>query len=537
MKLISRFTLFLAVLVAVSLGASLIIQVYIQNAKSGSENLKNRQIPVIISSKDMKFHVVQVQQWLTDISATRGLDGLDDGFELAEKHAKAFNVTLDQLITLMPKQQSALKAMRASFRGFYNTGKAMAQAYIDEGPQGGNRKMPAFDEQSQLLNEQVDQLVTVISAETHTEINHHNEQLSQTGYISMLACCFILLSILVLYLDFSTILKKLPTVELWLTQMRDGKIDVEIDPAEHKAIREFAYPIEELRNVLGKIIWGIRQTVMHLSKDAEHLFTVTQESSHQLGEQQSEIFQVATAANQMSASSQEVANSVAGVADALRVVNDETINGQMIVGDAISAIDELSEHIRVTTGEIHAFGDRAEAINSVIDVIKSIAEQTNLLALNAAIEAARAGEQGRGFAVVADEVRTLARRTQDSTEEINRMIQELNTGAVRSVKAMEDSCISADAAVEKAKECGYSLTNITESVANIDNMSDQIAAAAEQQSAVAEDVSQRITLISSNAEQTLVKVQVLANTVTGQRALVSKLTSQVQHFQLKSCPE
>ena len=533
MKLNTRFTLLLAILTLVTLVASLSIFLHVQHAISESDTLNNRHITSIVSAKDLKFHTIQVQQWLTDISATRGLDGLNDGFDLAEEHANRFRTILEELIALLPEHREQLNALHPDFQDYYQTGKLMARAYVDQGPSLGNLKMTSFDEQSIKINEKVDTVVELISSATQLASTRHNNQLVKTSIISITASGFVLLAILLLYVNFSSVLKRLPIAESWLTSMREGVIDIDIKIEKHKAISELASPIEDLRSVLENIIWGIRQTVSQLSSDADQLISTTTTTCNKLSEQQGEIFQVATAANEMSASSQEVANSIASAAEAIALINNETLNSQNIVADAITAIDQLSNHIRATKKDIHNFGEKTKSITSVMDEIKSIAEQTNLLALNAAIEAARAGEQGRGFAVVADEVRTLASRTQDSTEEINRMVYGLNSAALQSVNAMEESCTNAEIAVDKAKQCGLSLTNITESVANMDSMSNQIAASAEEQSYVAEDVSKRITLISATAENTLTNVNELAVTVTGQQELVSNLVAQVGHFQLR----
>ncbi len=533
MKLNTRFSLLLVFLTIASLTASLCILISIQSAIKQAESLNTRHISSIIVAKDLKFHTIQVQQWLTDISATRGLDGLNDGLDLAEVHAKDFQKNLDKLVQLLPEYRDTLIALRSTFETYHQVGIQMAEAYIKSGPQGGNPMMERFDTQSSKINQKVDEVVKLISKQVNAVSTEHNEQLVRTGIISIVASFLVLIAILILYTNFSAVLKRLPLVETWLADMREGKINIDIKVDQHNSISEIVYPIEDLRNVLEDIISGIRNTVSKLSSEAKLLFDITRSACTKLGEQQNEILQVATAANEMSASSHDVANSIANASEALAAVNSETINGQAIVSDAISSIDLLSNHIRVTTDKINKFGNQTESITTLMDEINSIAEQTNLLALNAAIEAARAGEQGRGFAVVADEVRTLASRTQESTEEINRMIQGLNTAATQSVQAMVESCSNAELAVEKARECGRSLSNITESVANIDSMSTQIAASAEEQSYVAEDVSKRITLISDSTETTLTNINELATSVETQQALVLSLVGQVEHFQLK----
>jgi methyl-accepting chemotaxis protein len=181
---------------------------------------------------------------------------------------------------------------------------------------------------------------------------------------------------------------------------------------------------------------------------------------------------------------QEVARNATEAAKAASHSDEEAQNGQAVVDRTINAIDALASEVDRAANVIHRLEQDSDKIGTVLDVIKGIAEQTNLLALNAAIEAARAGEQGRGFAVVADEVRTLASRTQQSTAEIQQMIERLQAGAQEAVSVMEDSRSRASDSVSSAQSAGQSLESITRSVASITDMNTQIASAADEQSAL-----------------------------------------------------
>ena len=228
----------------------------------------------------------------------------------------------------------------------------------------------------------------------------------------------------------------------------------------------------------------------------------SQKARTELDNQQAEVIHVAAAMNEMTATANEVARNISQAASAATQANTEASAGRSVVNEVIAGITGVSRQIEITSNTIKALGQNSEAITTVIDVIKGIAEQTNLLALNAAIEAARAGEQGRGFAVVADEVRTLANRTQQSTEEINQMISALNTGARESVASMVLSCDSAADAVAKASNAGVSLERIASAVGQINQMNTQIANAASEQCSVSEDINRRIVRINVMAEDT-----------------------------------
>ncbi|WP_422631636.1 methyl-accepting chemotaxis protein [Pseudomonas kermanshahensis] len=204
----------------------------------------------------------------------------------------------------------------------------------------------------------------------------------------------------------------------------------------------------------------------------------------------------------MSATAQEVARSAALAADGAQQVNQESASGRDLVQRQQGSIDRLAAEIDQSVGAVNQLASDSQAIGRVLEVIRSIAEQTNLLALNAAIEAARAGEQGRGFAVVADEVRTLARRTQDSTAEIAQMIQRLQEGVAAAVNAMGSSHQMAAGTVDETRRVQQALGNILGAVGSIVEQNQQIAAAVEQQTAVAHDIDQNIVAINSAAQDT-----------------------------------
>ncbi|MFG8024709.1 methyl-accepting chemotaxis protein [Pseudomonas aeruginosa] len=206
--------------------------------------------------------------------------------------------------------------------------------------------------------------------------------------------------------------------------------------------------------------------------------------------------------NQMAATAQEVARSAAMAVSSANSVNQETLSGRSLVESQVGSIQRLAGEIDQSVAAINRLASDSASISQVLDVIKGIAEQTNLLALNAAIEAARAGEQGRGFAVVADEVRTLAKRTQQSTAEIEQMILRLQGGVDVAVKAMASSHHTADGTVNESAQVQQALENILGAVGMIVDQNQQIAAAAEQQTAVAHDIDQNIVEINQAGERT-----------------------------------
>jgi Methyl-accepting chemotaxis protein len=253
---------------------------------------------------------------------------------------------------------------------------------------------------------------------------------------------------------------------------------------------------------MGQIVGGVTQGTAQVSSTIDGVAQRLEETMRGVKHQHSEIDQIATAMNEMAATVQEVARNTAHTAEAASQAKDEAESGRRVVSQTIDSIDSLAQQVEQGATVMAQLQEDSREVGQVLEVINGIAEQTNLLALNAAIEAARAGEQGRGFAVVADEVRTLAQRTQKSTEEIRAIIERLQTQSRKAAEMMEQSRTRARDTVSATSEAGAVLERIVRSVATITDMSSQIATAAEEQSHVAEEMDRSITNIAGVAEQT-----------------------------------
>jgi methyl-accepting chemotaxis protein len=253
---------------------------------------------------------------------------------------------------------------------------------------------------------------------------------------------------------------------------------------------------------LRELIGGISNGVTQIASAAEELSAVTEQTSAGVNSQKVETDQVATAMNEMTATVQEVARNAEEASEAAVAADQQAREGDKVVGEAIAQIERLALEVGNSTAAMSDLKRESDKIGSVLDVIKSVAQQTNLLALNAAIEAARAGEAGRGFAVVADEVRSLAQRTQKSTEEIEELIVGLQTGTQQVATIMDNSRSLTDSSVELTRRAGSSLESITRTVSAIQSMNQQIAAAAEQQTAVAEEINRSVLNVRDVSEQT-----------------------------------
>ncbi len=328
--------------------------------------------------------------------------------------------------------------------------------------------------------------------------------LSTQTHISILTLIAALVGLIVAYIVMHGIITPIKQTNAILQDIAEGEGDltkrVPVKSTDEIGVlgNNFNTFVEKLQSIITKIASATSQ----LTISAEKMATVTGQTTIGVNSQKQETEQVAQAISEMIMATQAVASNAEKASIAAADADTEAKAGTQVMSNTINTITGLAKEVEESSVIIENFKNDSENIGTVLDVIKSIAEQTNLLALNAAIEAARAGEQGRGFAVVADEVRTLAKRTQESTTEIEALIEALQGGAGKAVKAMGKSLERVTTTVDQAKNAGESLSSITHAVETILDMNTQIATAAEEQSSVAEEINSNIVNIREISEQT-----------------------------------
>lgn len=349
--------------------------------------------------------------------------------------------------------------------------------------------------------------------------------------IAALAAVFLLIGYLYSAFYVST-LASLRSLGRVMDKVAAGDLTAHFSVQSRDELGELGTAFNQTVQCIHSLLGQVNSTVVDVEGQAARVERISAQSSQAVDQQRTQIEQVATAMNEMSVTSQEVANSAAAAVSNAQNVNDETVTGRARVEQQVSSIQKLAQEIDSSVLVINQLAANSKSIGQVLAVIKSIAEQTNLLALNAAIEAARAGEQGRGFAVVADEVRNLARRTQQSTAEIEQMIDQLHSGVSSAVKAMSSSHAMADETVAQSADVQSALENILAAVGMIVDQIQQIAAAAEQQTAVAHDIDQNIVQINQTGELTAQGADETAQASQDMSVQVEQLKTLISAFKM-----
>lgn len=511
------------------------INAYMSSQVQSRKGVEERLTIASHQFKDLRYHVVQIQQFLTDVSATHDRDG----FTGAKENLDTARKELDALFELAPEFRDTIKQISGDITLLQQTGEEMANAYIESGIEAGNaimkRPQTGFDDRSNALSKQLDHLSDDLLAQLALS---RQELQTITDRGSFLSIAFSLLVLVIgvsgYLIMYRRILPPLDRLKSSLSELvsGDGDLTRRLPIKNTDELGTIVAQFNAFIHLLHDLVRRVAESSQPLNQTSHDMEAASEKAKDGALRQEQETHKVASAITEMTAAVSEVARNAAVTMEETKIANKKAHDGRAVVEIAMDSINELAKEVSGSAEVIGRLETYSNDIDKILVTIKGIAEQTNLLALNAAIEAARAGEQGRGFAVVADEVRSLASRTHESTTEIQQMVEHLQKTAREAVAVMTRSQEKAKQGVDRASQAGDALAEITQSVTTIADMSAQIATSSEEQSAVAEEVHRNIIAINDIASVSVKSASESADSAKSLAALSEELSNVVKQFRV-----
>lgn len=501
--------------------------------RSDGQALAQRHIPELEQAFRLRIAVIQVQQFFTDAGATRQQSALRDDTKSAEYYRASFHTNIKALMREDPAHKGKYQAMLTAFNSYYQTGLTMAKGYVNNGTAAGNQLMHGFDATAARLSNELHPFLQTTLAKAHEKLRSQTQSLGQAQVTVFVAFGIILGLVLLSGVVIFRTIKRIPLVASELERIAGGDLSgTALHHTSNDEVGKLCTSLNRMQDELKRVITSHGGSAEQVASSAQQLMSMTRQSEQAHGRQSGEVTQVATAMEEMTATAQEVARHASSSAAAAHQADGEVKSGNDVVHDAIEAVRSAATEIEKAGQVVQQLDRDSDNIGHILDVIRGIADQTNLLALNAAIEAARAGEQGRGFAVVAEEVRSLAQRSQASTQEIQQIIEGLQSGAKNAVQAMDSGRAQVDRSVELVGTAGERLSAINQAVTSISEMTTQIATAAEEQSSVANEINQSITKINTSTAESAEVGRQVAQAGDALTTLAEGLKQTVGRFKL-----
>ncbi len=484
----------------------------------------------LIDVANVEFKI-QVQEWKNVLLRGQDSENLNKYWAQFEEQERKVQNTLGELARLagedaaLKSQVERLRSEHQTLGVNYRKGRdAFVAANGDA--KAGDAAVKGID---RAASEQMSALVEQLrnqSLEQASQINSTAERTITLGTLIMLAAAAVI-GLFSLWLVNTHLIVPIRHLINHVDQLSHGRFDQHVEIKRKDELGMLARAANTLRDFLASTTDSLRHSTGNLDNASGELNQIATRMTMGINEQFERTDQVATAMHEMSATAQEVARHAAEAAHAADDADNSARQGGKVMESTIQTITGMRSEIASTAEVIRRLESDSGRIGKVLEVIRGIAEQTNLLALNAAIEAARAGEQGRGFAVVADEVRHLAQRTAESTAEINQIIDTVQTGALNAVRAIESGQNRSEEGVTQVTEAGAMLERITGAVEAIRDMNRQIATAAEEQTSVAEDISRNlteITAIASSNQENVERTQAASQNLRGLSGELNEVT-------------
>ncbi|QCI11504.1 methyl-accepting chemotaxis protein [Pseudomonas putida] len=452
----------------------------------------------LVDEANLQFKI-QVQEWKNVLLRGRNPADLDKYWQQFEAREQQVQQLLEQLIASNGngKLEAQLRELQGSHRQLGQAYERGRQAFLAAGgdPVAGDLAVKGVD---RAASDQMNALVEQLRGDARqraASINVSAERTVWLGLALMLASA-VLVGLFSLWLVNRSLIEPIRQLIDYVAQLSQGRFAAHVDSRREDDLGRLARAANTLRDFLADTVGRLKDNAQELEGASGQLSSIASDMARGTQDQFQRTDQVATAMHEMSATAQEVARHAAEAARAADDADHSAQAGEQVMQQTIDIIGAVNQEIAGTAAVIRDLEADSTRIGKVLEVIRGIAEQTNLLALNAAIEAARAGEAGRGFAVVADEVRSLAQRTAASIAEIHQIIDAVQSGAVEAVKAIESGQQRSEQGAEQVQQAGQMLQRITLAVEAIRDMNRQIATAAEEQTSVAEDISRNLIEIT-----------------------------------------
>lgn len=514
MNFLSRFSIKVKILVIPAIAVIGFIATLAVNAQINSKNterlaqIQDLYFPVVQSSRENIVRINRIEELLNTAVST----GESDVVDSAKRTYKELLEKIDEQENLWPAKTEELELTKRTVNGYFTVALRLSEGMVngDLDPSEMPTLVQKMNETLSKTKRQLGGFNEAALQAFNLTVSESNEATSQALVTTLTLSVIAILTIVLISASIVILITR--NINTMLVSLKDiaqgeGDLTKRITQDSKDEIGDLIHWFNLFMDKLHESINEVVKSIAPLATVSDDLGTMTTKTSEITDEQSRATDEVTRSVDEMFSSVQNVAQNASSAADAAKEADAEAKAGRSVVTQSVESINDLAGEVERAANVISKLEADTENVGTILDVIKGIAEQTNLLALNAAIEAARAGEQGRGFAVVADEVRTLASRTQDSTQEIQRVIEELQTAAQSAAEVMSHSQEQAKASVEQAAKTDASLATITEKVGSITQMNTEIASATGEQEKVSNDIKTNVEGIRSNADAAVKNVQ------------------------------